>query len=54
LVYRRRGLMYERFKALYGNDDADDLVWLAPSRTMNPALPQKRCVIGPIVSPSSH
>jgi hypothetical protein len=38
-VYRKRGLMYERWKALHGNDAAGDLCWLADSATMNPLLP---------------
>jgi hypothetical protein len=40
-VGRRAGFMYRKWKELFGVDDAEDLVWLAPSRTMNPALPQK-------------
>jgi hypothetical protein len=40
-VHRKKGLMYRRWKELHGNDDAEDIVWLASSRTMNPALPQK-------------
>jgi hypothetical protein len=39
-VHRKKGLMYERWKALHGNDDADEIVWLATSRMMNPALPE--------------
>jgi hypothetical protein len=39
-VYRKRGLMWSRFRALFGNDEADAICWLAPSRTMNPLLPQ--------------
>ena len=39
-VHRRTGFMYRQFKELYGNNDADDLVWLAPSKVMNPQLPQ--------------
>src|SRR5262249_40007618 len=38
-VYRKRGLMYERFKQLHGRDDAEDLVWVAPSLQMNASLP---------------
>jgi hypothetical protein len=40
-VHRKKGLMYRRWKELHGNDDAEDIVWLASSRTMNPALPEK-------------
>lgn len=40
-VHRKKGYMYRRWKELHGNDDAEDICWLAPSRTMNPALPEK-------------
>jgi hypothetical protein len=40
-VYRQAGFMYRQFKELHGNDDADAICWLAPSATMNPALPAK-------------
>ncbi len=40
-VHRKKGLMHKRWKEAHGRDDAEDLVWLAPSRVMNPALPQK-------------
>jgi hypothetical protein len=40
-VHRRKGLMYRRWQLLHGADDAEDICWLAPSRVMNPALPQK-------------
>jgi hypothetical protein len=39
-VYRKRGYMYRRFKALHGNDDNEDVCWFAPSTGMNPCLPQ--------------
>ena len=39
-VHRRRGYMARRFRELHGNDEAEDICWLAPSRTMNPALPE--------------
>jgi hypothetical protein len=39
-AHRKQGLMFERWKELHGNDDADEIVWLASSRTMNPALPE--------------
>lgn len=38
-VYRKRGLMWRRFKQLHGNDEADAICWLAPSAVMNPVLP---------------
>jgi hypothetical protein len=38
-TYRKRGLMFERYKELYGKDDTDELVWLAPSAKMNASLP---------------
>ena len=40
-VYRRRGFMFRKWKELHGNDDVDDICWLAPSAMMNPALPSK-------------
>jgi hypothetical protein len=40
-VHRKKGLMYKRWKEFHGNDDAEEIVWLAPSRTMNPALSEK-------------
>jgi hypothetical protein len=40
-VHRKKGLMYRRWKEFHGNDDVEDIVWLASSRTMNPALPEK-------------
>jgi hypothetical protein len=40
-VHRKKGLMYRRWKELHGNDDAEAIVWLASSRTMNPALPEQ-------------
>jgi hypothetical protein len=39
-VHRKRGYMFRRFKELHGDDAADDLCWFAPSRVMNPRLPQ--------------
>src|SRR5262249_2569124 len=38
-VYRKRGYMYRRFKALHGNDDGEDICWFAASTVMNPCLP---------------
>jgi hypothetical protein len=40
-VHRRRGYMHRRWKELHGNNEAEDICWLAPSRVMNPALPEK-------------
>lgn len=40
-VYRKRGYMHRRWKELWGKNDADDVVWLAPSKVMNPLLPQE-------------
>jgi hypothetical protein len=39
-VHRKRGLVYRQCKELFGNNDAEDIFWLAPSRVMNPALPE--------------
>jgi len=39
-VHRKRGYMYRMYKKLHGNDEVEDLCWFAPSRTMNPKLPQ--------------
>jgi hypothetical protein len=40
-VHRKRGYMYRKFKELHGNNEAEDICWLAPSRVMNPLLPEK-------------
>lgn len=40
-VHRKRGYMHRRWKELHGNDDSEDICWLSPSATMNPALPPK-------------
>lgn len=39
-AYRKRGLVYDTWKRAWGRDDADEIVWVAPSRVMNPALPK--------------
>ena len=39
--YAMRGWCYDQWKRHFGNNDSDVLVWNAPSRTMNPTLPQK-------------
>jgi hypothetical protein len=38
-AYRKRGLMYRRWKELFGNDSADDICWVADTTTMNPLMP---------------
>jgi len=40
-VHRKKGLMHRLWKELHGNDDAEAICWLAPSRVMNPALPER-------------
>jgi hypothetical protein len=35
-AYRKKGLMHRKWKELFGNDAADDIVWVAPSAVMNP------------------
>lgn len=39
--YRRAGLLYSKYKALYGIDADDALFIKAPSRTLNPMLSQE-------------
>jgi hypothetical protein len=39
--YARRGALWEAFRRYYGQDDKAVLVWRAPTRTMNPTLPQR-------------
>lgn len=38
-VHRKVGYMYRQYRRLFGNDDAAELCWFAPSATMNPKLP---------------
>jgi hypothetical protein len=38
-VFRKRGYMWQQYKAHHGVDESDTLCWFAPSQTMNPALP---------------
>jgi hypothetical protein len=40
-VYRKKGYMYRRWRELFGNNDAEDLVWFATSQTMNSRLRQQ-------------
>jgi hypothetical protein len=39
-VHRQRGYMYRKYRELHGHDDAEDVVWFASSKVMNPKLPQ--------------
>jgi hypothetical protein len=39
--YRRSGLLYSKFKKHFGKDDDDVLVIRAPTRTLNPTIPQE-------------
>jgi hypothetical protein len=38
--YARRGVLYDDFRRHYGRDDSQTLVWKAPTRVMNPSVPQ--------------
>jgi hypothetical protein len=38
-TYRRKGVMWDRYREFYGSDDSEELVWLAPSMLMNTSLP---------------
>jgi hypothetical protein len=38
--YARRGVLWDAFRRWHGRDDARNLVWRAPTRTMNPTVPQ--------------
>jgi len=40
--YMKSGVLFEDFKAAFGKDDADRLVWRAPSVLMNPSLRAER------------
>lgn len=39
--YAKRGVLYEAHKNYHGRDHADVLVWQAPTRTMNPTVPER-------------
>jgi hypothetical protein len=39
--YARRGILFDAWKKWHGKDDTPALVWVAPSRTMNPGLPER-------------
>jgi hypothetical protein len=38
--YAQRGALFDAFKRHYGKADSSALVWRAPTRTMNPTVPQ--------------
>lgn len=38
--HARRGALHDAFKRWYGKDEAEILVWKAPTREMNPTIPQ--------------
>jgi hypothetical protein len=38
--YAQYGILWETFKAYFGSDNPDVLVWKAPTRTMNPTIPE--------------
>ena len=39
--YAKRGILWDAHKRYYGKDNAKNLVWVAPTRTMNPTVPQE-------------
>lgn len=39
--YAKRGVLYESFRDYYGKNDKETLVWKAPTRRMNPTIPQE-------------
>ena len=39
--YARKGAMWQAYKKHFGKDDSPVLVWQAPTRTMNPSVPQQ-------------
>jgi hypothetical protein len=39
--YARRGVLWDAFRRWHGKDDARNLVWRAPTRVMNPTVPQE-------------
>ncbi len=40
-VFLKRGWMYRQFERHFGRDGAKTLVWFAPTRVMNPLVPQE-------------
>ena len=39
--YRKTGALFNRWRDYFGRDDAEVMVWQAPSRVMNETIPQK-------------
>jgi hypothetical protein len=39
--YARKGVLWDAFRRWYGKDDARNLVWRAPTRVMNPTVPEE-------------
>jgi hypothetical protein len=39
--YARRGVLWDAYRRHFGRDDAPAMVWKAPTRTMNPTVPQQ-------------
>jgi hypothetical protein len=39
--YARRGVLWDAYRRHYAKDDAPALVWKAPTRTMNPTVPER-------------
>ncbi|HEV7910048.1 MAG TPA: hypothetical protein VGP28_02965, partial [Methylocella sp.] len=38
--YARRGVLWDAFRRWHAKDDHENLVWVAPTRVMNPSVPQ--------------
>jgi hypothetical protein len=38
--YSKRGILWDAHKRYYSKPDSENLVWVAPTRTMNPTIPQ--------------
>lgn len=51
--YARRGALWDAWKRWHGRDDAPALVWQAPTRTMNPTVPQSVIDIATARDPAS-